>query len=296
MNSFVTTCGARRRARTLAVGVSLAIAGAGLSASPAHAAQAGGGTTDHRIVTVVSGAETATPVRVTSGVAQRPSLLQRPSGVHAQGGGWLAEPTPQERAVRHIRTFPATAPAASVPGLLTAPAETPEPPEGVRISEAMQARLAAEGRAARAAERAQLGASEGFSRPLEGARLTSGYGQRWGRLHAGIDYAGPVGLTIRAVAAGTVTIAETMSGYGQIIEIEHDDGHFTRYAHLNRIRVEVGDRVEPAQDIAALGNTGRSTGPHLHFEVRKADGSPVDPTPWLEERQIVPVEADETAD
>lgn len=206
--------------------------------------------------------------------------------------------------------FPADAlPAASLPGL-TIP-ETPTAAAaaspnvsasgraaaavsagaGVRVGPAMRARLEAEARASRAADRAMLGARPGFARPVEGAHMTSPFGQRWGRLHAGVDYAGPVGLSIRAVAGGTVTVAEVQPGYGNLVEVEHEDGSFSRYGHLQKIRVEVGDEVEPAQIIAALGNTGRSTGPHLHFEVRTPKGAPIDPMPWLTDRGVVPVDA-----
>lgn len=162
----------------------------------------------------------------------------------------------------------------------------------IRVSPAIRARLAAEERASRAADRAMLGADAGFARPVEGAHFTSGFGRRWGRMHAGLDFAGPVGLQIRAVAAGTVTIAEEQSGYGNLLEVQHADGSFSRYAHLSRIRVKVGDEVEAAQIIAALGNTGRSTGPHLHFEIRTPAGTPINPQPWLRERGVLPIDTE----
>lgn len=164
-------------------------------------------------------------------------------------------------------------------------------PAGAMLTPAAKARLAVEARASRATARAVAGARPGFSRPVEGTRLTSGFGPRWGRMHAGIDFAGPIGQVIRAVGGGTVTVAGPASGYGRLIEIRHDDGRFTRYGHLHRVDVKTGDRVEAAQPIGALGNAGRSTGPHLHFEVRTPAGTAVDPAPWLAERGITPVEA-----
>lgn len=195
-----------------------------------------------------------------------------------------------------------TVPAAAVPGLTTAgaasgvrPAAGARAGAGVRTTPESRARLGAEQRASRDADRAVLGATAGFARPVHGTHQSSGFGPRWGRMHKGIDFAGPVGLPIRAVAAGTVSIAEVQSGYGNLIEITHEDGSFTRYGHLDRIRVHPGDEVTPAQIIGTLGNTGRSTGPHLHFEVRTPAGTPINPAPWLRERGIVPAEVEPAA-
>ena len=117
-----------------------------------------------------------------------------------------------------------------------------------------------------------------YVRPDSGP-LTSGFKWRWGRMHAGIDLAGPWGSPVLAVTAGTVIEAGQESGYGNIVKLQHDDGTVTYYAHLSRILVESG-RVQAGDEIAEEGNTGHSTGPHLHFEVR-IDGSPIDPIPWL---------------
>ncbi len=122
-----------------------------------------------------------------------------------------------------------------------------------------------------------------YVRPGVGV-LTSGYKWRWGRMHTGIDLAGPYGSPIRAVSAGTVIEAGSESGYGYIVKIQHDDGVVTYYAHLSRILVE-GGRVSAGQEIALEGNSGHSTGPHLHFEVR-VDGTPINPIPWLSSHGI----------
>ena len=117
-------------------------------------------------------------------------------------------------------------------------------------------------------------------------RFTSGFGQRWGRLHAGADFAGPIGTPIYATADGVVTKAGWSSGYGRLIKIQHEFGIETRYAHLNKMRVSVGQRVSRGQRIADMGNSGRSTGPHLHYEVR-VGGAPVNPMIYIRAGQDV---------
>ncbi len=117
-------------------------------------------------------------------------------------------------------------------------------------------------------------------------RFTSGFGQRWGRLHAGTDFAGPIGTPIYATADGVVTHASWSSGYGRLIKIQHEFGIETRYAHLNAMRVSVGQRVSRGDRIGDMGNSGRSTGPHLHYEVR-VGGSPVNPMTYIRAGQDV---------
>ncbi len=99
-------------------------------------------------------------------------------------------------------------------------------------------------------------------------------------LHEGVDFAGRQGTAILAVAAGVVTFAGQQNGYGQLIELSHSDGYSTRYAHSSLVLVRVGDLVQKGQVIALMGTTGRSTAPHVHFEVRK-EGHPVDPIGYL---------------
>ena len=123
-----------------------------------------------------------------------------------------------------------------------------------------------------------------FVRPGEGRR-TSGYGRRWGRLHAGVDLAAGIGSPIRAVAAGVVKSAGQESGYGNCVRVVHADGTETVYAHMSRIVARGGDRVSAGELLGKEGNTGRSTGPHLHFEVR-INGTPINPLPWLAQRGI----------
>ena len=117
-------------------------------------------------------------------------------------------------------------------------------------------------------------------------RFTSGFGQRWGRLHAGADFAGPIGTPIYATADGVVTFSGWSSGYGRLIKIQHEFGIETRYAHQNKLRVKVGQRVSRGQRIGDIGNSGRSTGPHLHYEVR-VGGKPVNPMIYIRAGQDV---------
>lgn len=120
-----------------------------------------------------------------------------------------------------------------------------------------------------------------FASPLKDAfRFTSGFGYRWGRLHAGTDFAAPHGTPIYATADGVVIHADWQSGYGRLVKIQHEFGIETRYAHMSKIRVKSGDRVSRGQRIGDMGNTGRSTGTHLHYEVR-VGGKPVNPMIYI---------------
>ncbi|MFY9265835.1 MAG: peptidoglycan DD-metalloendopeptidase family protein [Solirubrobacterales bacterium] len=118
-----------------------------------------------------------------------------------------------------------------------------------------------------------------FIYPINGA-FTSPFGPRWGRLHAGIDLAAPNGTPIRAADGGTVRFAGSMGGYGNYTCIQHSGSLSTCYAHQSSIGVSNGQSVKQGQVIGAVGNTGHSTGAHLHFEVR-VNGSPVDPMGYL---------------
>ena len=111
--------------------------------------------------------------------------------------------------------------------------------------------------------------------------ITSRYGYRWGRLHAGTDVGVPTGTTVRASRAGQVTVAGWLGGYGNCVMIDHGDGVTTVYGHLSEITVSVGEYVDQGERVALSGNTGRSTGPHLHFEIR-VNGAAVDPEPYLQ--------------
>jgi murein DD-endopeptidase MepM/ murein hydrolase activator NlpD len=120
-----------------------------------------------------------------------------------------------------------------------------------------------------------------FANPVKDAvRFTSGFGRRWGRMHSGADFAGPRGTPIYATADGVVVHAGWQSGYGKLVKIQHQFGIETRYAHQSKIRVKVGQRVSRGQRIGDMGNTGRSTGTHLHYEVR-VGGKAVNPMIYI---------------
>ncbi len=121
--------------------------------------------------------------------------------------------------------------------------------------------------------------TQGLIWPVSGP-VTSPFGYRWGRLHAGIDIAVPVGTPIHAAASGTVALAGWVDGYGNYTCIDHGGGLATCYAHQSSLAVSVGTHVTQGQVIGYSGNTGHSTGPHLHFEVR-INGTPVDPLGYL---------------
>ncbi|WP_348648208.1 M23 family metallopeptidase [Rhizobium sp. ARZ01] len=125
-----------------------------------------------------------------------------------------------------------------------------------------------------------------FANPSPGSDVTSRFGNRTdpflGRLalHAGIDFRLPVGSEVRATGSGTVVTASRNGGYGNLVEIDHGDGLTTRYAHLSRILAKVGDTVDSGDIVGLSGSTGRSTGPHLHYEVRR-NGRASDPARFL---------------
>lgn len=117
-------------------------------------------------------------------------------------------------------------------------------------------------------------------------RFTSPFGRRWGRMHEGIDMAAPSGTPIFTTGDGVVTFAGWQRGYGNLIKIRHELGTETRYGHLSRIRVKAGQRVSQGDRIGDMGNTGRSTGSHLHYEVR-VEGRAVNPMSFIKAAQNV---------
>lgn len=111
-------------------------------------------------------------------------------------------------------------------------------------------------------------ATGSFTTPTRGS-ISSRFGQRWGRMHRGIDIAAKVGTPIKAADGGTVTYSGNRGSYGKLVEINHGNGYVTRYGHCSKIHVNNGQKVSKGQIVALVGNTGRTTGPHLHFEVIK---------------------------
>ena len=125
--------------------------------------------------------------------------------------------------------------------------------------------------------------------PVKQGYITSGYGSRTDpfsgkkKSHRGVDFAGKTGTDVIAVAAGVVIKSERTKGYGNVLELRHSDGYVTRYAHNKQNLVKEGELVEKGQTIALLGSTGRSSGPHVHFEVKK-NGNVVNPGRFIKQK------------
>jgi biotin carboxyl carrier protein len=178
-------------------------------------------------------------------------------------------------------------------------AAVPEPDAAARLGELTASRAAREAEQAAAAQaqaQADRLAAEAIAQaarpdavlPVDGGRLTSGFGARWGRAHAGIDLAAPMRTPEKAAMDGVVLEAGPASGYGLAVFVQHGNGDVTVYGHMDEILVSAGQVVRAGDTIALLGNRGQSTGPHLHFEVRLGGlgGQKVDPVPYLRERGV----------
>jgi murein DD-endopeptidase MepM/ murein hydrolase activator NlpD len=158
-------------------------------------------------------------------------------------------------------------------------------------AKAEEERKAAEEAARVAAEEAEAeaAAAEAAANPWtapSNARITSFFGMRNGSLHGGTDFGNFEGEEIWSVGAGTIAyIGFEAGGYGNVVYVDHGNGIETRYAHASEILVSVGDEVDKGQAIMLAGSTGRSTGPHLHFEVL-IDGEKVDSLAWLEDQGV----------
>jgi murein DD-endopeptidase MepM/ murein hydrolase activator NlpD len=119
---------------------------------------------------------------------------------------------------------------------------------------------------------------------ISGYHITATFGQgggRWARNHTGTDFAAPIGTPIRSVMKGVVVSAAFDGPYGRQVRIRHEDGTQTWYNHMSKFSVTVGETVYAGDQVGAVGVTGNTTGPHLHFEVRPGGGDPIDPMPWL---------------
>lgn len=118
-----------------------------------------------------------------------------------------------------------------------------------------------------------------IEKPSRGA-ITSNFGERWGKTHKGIDIAGNIGDPINCPLDGVVTYSGWMDGYGNVIIVNHGDGLETRYGHCSKLNAKKNDKINKSDIIAFIGNTGNSTGPHLHFEVRK-NGEAINPIKYI---------------
>ncbi|GAA1152435.1 M23 family metallopeptidase [Ornithinicoccus hortensis] len=227
------------------------------------------------------GAETAGPGTVPRAAVSPPGQAAGPSG-----GDVLLAPvdTSQRQSPAAQRSTGRTAVAAPVPQQVLARTATAagDLAETARVS-ASSLRTGVETAGESRAQLADIVAARQLHRPiLEGTR-TSSYGWRWGRMHEGMDIAADHGTPLYAVGQGRVTTAEFSGGLGLHVKLTLDDGTVLVYGHLSTLAVKVGDEVAAGEVLGEVGSTGRSTGAHLHFEVRVAD-EPLDPGPWLTER------------
>lgn len=133
---------------------------------------------------------------------------------------------------------------------------------------------------------AAIAAAHRWVAPVKQPNLTSSFGFRWGRLHAGLDFGAVVGTPLHAMSTGTVTKAGWGGGYGMKVEITYWDGTVSYFAHMSQIEVAQGEKVTPGQVVGKSGNTGNSTGPHLHLEIHPGGGEAVDPKPWFTKRGL----------
>jgi murein DD-endopeptidase MepM/ murein hydrolase activator NlpD len=119
---------------------------------------------------------------------------------------------------------------------------------------------------------------------VTGYHITATFGQggtRWAHNHTGLDFAAPTGTPIHSVMKGVVIFADWAGPYGRQVQVRHEDGTVTWYNHMSKFSVSVGETVYAGDQVGAIGMTGNTTGPHLHFEVHPDGGAAVDPTPWL---------------
>jgi murein DD-endopeptidase MepM/ murein hydrolase activator NlpD len=179
----------------------------------------------------------------------------------------------RQRAVAADPTLGVTAPRPTSPPTTTAPAAPPSTKLGTPTTKAPVAPPPT------TAKPPPVGGGGRLAWPVNGV-VTSGYGMRDGRMHQGIDIGVPLGTPIRASGAGVVFFSGVMSGYGNVILIDHGNGTVTLYAHQSQLNAAEGARVGQGQVIGLAGSTGHSTGPHVHFEVR-VNGTPMNPISYL---------------
>jgi murein DD-endopeptidase MepM/ murein hydrolase activator NlpD len=127
--------------------------------------------------------------------------------------------------------------------------------------------------------------------PVRSYTLTARFGQggsRWASFHTGLDFAAPIGTPIHSVMAGKVIFAAFAGAYGRQVQVRHYDGTVTSYSHMSAFSVSVGQVVRAGGQVGAIGVTGNTTGPHVHFEVHPGGGAPIDPEPWLRAHGLTP--------
>ncbi|MCU1617707.1 MAG: Peptidase (modular protein) [Frankiales bacterium] len=243
--------------------------------------------------------------RLVPGTRQRPAVLLAAALVGALSVGLFpaetgamaraAEPAGHTLSVAHALGL--TAKGSAAPSTLAAASDlrllaVSRAQRQAEEAAAAHAQQAADQVAAQAAAQAAAAAAEAARPkavlPVNGAVLTSGFGMRWGTLHAGIDFAAPIGTPEYAVMDGVVLEAGPASGFGLAVYIQHANGDVTVYGHMEQILVRTGQVVHAGDTVALLGNNGQSTGPHLHLEVHIGglNGQKVDPVPWLRDRGV----------
>ena len=131
------------------------------------------------------------------------------------------------------------------------------------------------------------GGPKSWVKPVNNYVLTSGFAYRWGRLHAAQDFACPTGTPVKSMSSGVVIASGWLGTYGNRVEIKYWDGSVSLYAHNSALKVKVGDTVSPGQVVAISGNTGNSTGPHVHVEIRlNGNTTKVAPLTWMRAKGI----------
>ncbi|MET8742951.1 M23 family metallopeptidase [Streptomyces sp. NPDC004728] len=165
-----------------------------------------------------------------------------------------------------------------------------------KVAEQAAAKKAAAVKKAAAAKKAALKKAHGWETPVSRYELSASFGNdgsRWAHKHSGQDFAVPIGTKVEAAHSGTVVKAGPNGGgdgpaYGNAVVIKHANGTYSQYAHLSQIQVRIGEAVKTGETIALSGNTGNSSGPHLHFEIRHtADyGSAVNPVGFLHKKGV----------
>jgi murein DD-endopeptidase MepM/ murein hydrolase activator NlpD len=161
------------------------------------------------------------------------------------------------------------------------------------VAKAAEEQAKQEAAAAAEKKKAQLASvsTTAIMLPVHTYVLTARFGQaggRWASTHTGLDFAAPIGTPIHSVMAGKVIFAGWAGAYGRQVQVRHYDGTVTSYSHMSAFSVSVGQVVGEGSQVGAIGITGNTTGPHVHFEVHPHGGGPVDPEPWLRAHGLTP--------
>lgn len=256
------TPGAHRRASSRAMGRITLPSAAAITVSVVAVGAAGASTID-------------------AGTAPSMTLGDRAAVAAATARASAAQPGPDHGAVVR-RAQPVSRSAVRSSATKAAAKSTTSAPRATARRKAAPSRLAANRAAKPAAQSQPVASTSTWTCPIAGCggRFTSPFGGRWGAQHLGDDFATPIGTPLRALHDATVVATGFYGGMGNRVELDFGDGVHAVYAHMSRISVSVGERVSMGEVVGRSGNTGHSTGPHLHLEIHLG-GTPVDPAPWL---------------